>query len=70
MMTSSKSSWWTKYKDPEIREKWTQECLDAQYDDINLDPPHVEYLLAELAEYEKARVEEGQIQVHPTFTSP
>ncbi|KAG8931359.1 hypothetical protein FRC01_001461 [Tulasnella sp. 417] len=59
----SKSSWWTKYKDEAIRSKWKAEALAAPV--IGLDKllePEVDYVLDELAGYEKLRDEETGIQ--------
>lgn len=59
----SKPDWWTKYQDPAIRQKWTEECLAAQYHDITLEPEHVEYLLAELEMFDKARLQSGTAHI-------
>ncbi|KAG8912587.1 hypothetical protein FRC00_004197, partial [Tulasnella sp. 408] len=59
----SKPSWWTKYKDEAIRSKWKAEALAAPT--IGPDrilEPEVDYVLDELAGYEKLRDEATGIQ--------
>ena len=63
MRTSrSKPSWWTKYRDAEIRERWTEEALSQTIGGVHLRKEHVQYVLEELEDVDSARVEMGQIQ--------
>lgn len=58
----SKPSWWTKYKDEAIRSKWKAEALAAPVEGDKILEPEVDYVLAELRDYEKMRDEETGIQ--------
>ncbi|KIO30481.1 hypothetical protein M407DRAFT_20535 [Tulasnella calospora MUT 4182] len=59
----SKPSWWTKYKDETIRSKWKAEALAAPVIGIDkLLEPEVDYVLDELAGYEKLRDDATGIQ--------
>ncbi|KAG8912588.1 hypothetical protein FRC00_004198 [Tulasnella sp. 408] len=51
----SKPSWWTKYKDETIRSKWKAEALAAPVEGDPILEPEVDYVLDELAGYEKMR---------------
>lgn len=59
----SKPSWWTKYKDPEIREKWKTEATEQTIMGHKLTEAEVDYVLDELAGYEEMRDDETGIQV-------
>ncbi|KAG8895626.1 hypothetical protein FRC00_007224, partial [Tulasnella sp. 408] len=58
----SKPSWWTKYKDETIRSKWKAEALAAPVEGDKLLEPEVDYVLNELAGYEKMRDDATGIQ--------
>ncbi|KIO34043.1 hypothetical protein M407DRAFT_227263 [Tulasnella calospora MUT 4182] len=58
----SKPSWWTKYKDETIRSKWKAEALETPVSGENLLEPEVDYVLDELAGYNKMRDEATGIQ--------
>ncbi|KAG8901616.1 hypothetical protein FRC01_009802 [Tulasnella sp. 417] len=58
----SKPSWWTKYKDETIRSKWKAEALETLVSGEKLLEPEVDYILNELAGYEKMRDEATGIQ--------
>ncbi|KAG9041730.1 hypothetical protein FS837_011824 [Tulasnella sp. UAMH 9824] len=58
----SKPSWWTKYKDETIRNKWKAEALAAPVEGDKLLEPEVDYVLDELAGYEKMRDDATGIQ--------
>ncbi|KIO34030.1 hypothetical protein M407DRAFT_227251 [Tulasnella calospora MUT 4182] len=51
----SKPSWWTKYKDETIRNKWKAEALQTPVSGEKLLGPEVDYILDELAGYERMR---------------
>jgi hypothetical protein len=61
-----KPSWWTKYKDPEIRSKWKEEAL-ANQDGITLSEKEVGYVLDELRGYEAQYDPTSGIQVWSRF---
>lgn len=65
----SKPSWWTKYKNPEIRAKWKTEAIEQEILDGTLTEAEVEYVLDELAGYEDMRDHENGIQVRFLHTS-
>ncbi|KAG8912589.1 hypothetical protein FRC00_004199 [Tulasnella sp. 408] len=58
----SKPSWWTKYKDETIRSKWKAEALAAPVEGDPILEPEVDYVLDELAGYEKMRDDATGIQ--------
>ncbi|KAG8996729.1 hypothetical protein FRB94_008066 [Tulasnella sp. JGI-2019a] len=58
----SKPSWWSKYKDPEIRKKWRSEALVQDIKGGKLLPAEVDFVLDELAGYEELRDAESGIQ--------
>ncbi|KAG8955293.1 hypothetical protein FRC00_005430, partial [Tulasnella sp. 408] len=58
----SKPSWWTKYKDETIRSKWKAEALAAPVEGDKLLEPEVDYVLNELAGYEKMRDDATGVQ--------
>lgn len=61
-----KPSWWTKYKNPEILAKWRAELLDHEStveENERLKEKEIDYVLAELAGYDKMRDESTGIQV-------
>ncbi|KIO30482.1 hypothetical protein M407DRAFT_69195, partial [Tulasnella calospora MUT 4182] len=58
----SKPSWWTQYKDETIRSKWKAEALVAPVEGDPILEPEVDYILDELAGYEKMRDEATGIQ--------
>lgn len=65
----SKPSWWTKYKNPEIRAKWRAEALAHDVDGQGLTEAEVDYVLDELAGYDEMRDAETGIQVgYETFS--
>ncbi|KAG8931278.1 hypothetical protein FRC01_001569 [Tulasnella sp. 417] len=60
-----KPSWWTKYKDPQILAKWRAELLDHESkveENEQLSEEEIDYVLAELAGYDKMRDESTGIQ--------
>lgn len=59
----SRPSWWAKYKDPGIRREWKTEALSQQILGHTLTEAEVEYVLDELAGYDKMRNRETGIQV-------
>lgn len=59
----SKPSWWTKYQDPEIRDKWKTEAMEQTIMGVKLSEAEVTYVLDELAGYEEMRDDENGIQV-------
>ncbi|KAG8949550.1 hypothetical protein FRC04_008483 [Tulasnella sp. 424] len=61
----SKPSWWTEYKDPNAVAKWKAEILDKEKsinEDERLSEAEIDYILAELAGYDKMRDESTGIQ--------
>ena len=58
----SKPLWWTKYTDEQIRAKWMEEAKAQPIRGFMLETEHVQYVLDELATFDKARTEDG-IQV-------
>ncbi|KAG8949554.1 hypothetical protein FRC04_008487 [Tulasnella sp. 424] len=60
-----KPSWWTKYKNPEILAKWRTELLEHEStveENERLSEAEIDYVLAELAGYDKMRDESTGIQ--------
>ncbi|KAG8938265.1 hypothetical protein FRC03_007455, partial [Tulasnella sp. 419] len=53
----SKTSWWTKYKDPNITSKWRSEALEQTVLDGKLNEAEVDYVIDELGGYERLRDE-------------
>lgn len=61
----SKPFWWIKYKDPDICAKWKAEALVLHFDEGGgrFTEAEVDFVLAELAGYEKMRHDETGVQV-------
>ncbi|KAG8949549.1 hypothetical protein FRC04_008482 [Tulasnella sp. 424] len=60
-----KPSWWTEYKDPKVVAKWKAEILDQEKDTFEgerLSEAEIDYILAELAGYDKMRDESTGLQ--------
>ncbi|KAG9012310.1 hypothetical protein FRB90_006720 [Tulasnella sp. 427] len=60
----SKPSWWTKYKNPEILAKWRAELVahEETVEEDQLSEMEIDYVLAELAGYDKMRDETTGIE--------
>lgn len=58
----SKPSWWTKYQDPVIKQKWIEEAKAQRIRGFQLEDEHIQYVLDELSWFAQARTESG-IQV-------
>jgi hypothetical protein len=61
----SKPSWWTKYKDETIREKWKEEALQQEILGGKCTEAEVDYVLDELKGYEALYGAQTGIQVCP-----
>ena len=59
----SKPSWWTKFKDPAIREKWEAEAMAIDFGGQHFSKNEVQYVLDELEGYGKIRDDVTGIQV-------
>lgn len=59
----SQPLWWEKCKDQEIQAKWKKEAMEQNIRNGRLQEAEVDYLLDELANYEKMRDEKTGIQV-------